>query len=256
MDFQPIPDHAALLAGENLVVTDLHIGLEAEIQRRGVYVTSQTMKMAQRLIGLLDKHAPRRLVLLGDVKHFIPGTTALERRDLPRFFTAVAAAVPEIRIAPGNHDALIRYALPASVRIGPPSGFTAGGFGFLHGHAWPSKRVMAAKVLLAGHNHPAFVAVDELGHRTVAPAWVRFPLRRQVKGFAKVARELVIVPTFNPLCGGTPVNDTAQRLLGPLISSRVARVEEGELHLLDGTYLGRLGDLRVEARYRGADYRQ
>lgn len=256
MDFQPIPDHPALLAGESLVVTDLHIGLEAEIGRHGVYVTSQTRKMADRLVRLLDKHRPKRLVLLGDVKHYIPGTSALERRDLPAFFTAVAPAVPEIEITAGNHDALIRYALPTSVRLRRPTGLVADGFGFLHGHAWPSKGVMAARVVVAGHNHPAFVAVDRLGHRTVAPAWMRLPLRRHVARYSRVGRELVVIPSFNPLCGGTPVNDTRQRLLGPLTSPKVSRVEDGELHLLDGTYLGRLGDLRIDAGYRGEDYRQ
>jgi len=256
VDLQPIPDHAALLAGESLVVTDLHIGLEEEIHRHGVYVTSQTMRMAGRLVGLLEKHGPKRLVILGDAKHFIPGTSALERRDVPRFFASVAAAVPEIHIAAGNHDAQLRSVLPTAVRLRPASGFTAEGFGFLHGHAWPSKAVMAAQALVAGHNHPAYVAVDRLGHRTVAPAWLRLPLRRHIPRFSKVGKEIVVVPSFNTLCGGTPVNDRGQKLLGPLGSPRAARVDEAQIHLLDGTFLGRLGDLRVEAGRYGRDYRQ
>jgi len=256
VDAQPIPDHLALLCGESLVVTDTHIGLEAEIHRHGVFVASQTKRMADRLIALLDRHSPKRLVILGDVKHFIPGTTALERRDLPLFFTAIAAAVPEVHIAAGNHDPLIRHYLPESVKLHGPGGFVRDGCGFLHGHAWPSKTTMAAKVLVAGHNHPAYLAVDPLGHRTVLPAWMRLPLRRAIKGYSRVARELVVVPSFNPLCGGTPVNAAGQRFLGPLLTAKVTRVDEAQVHLLDGTYLGRLGDVRLDVRHRQEDYRQ
>ena len=256
LDYEPIPDHAALIAGECLVVTDLHIGLEAEINRHGVYVTSQTERMADTLVGLIDKHGPRRLILLGDVKHFIPGISPLERRDLPRFFDRVSPTVEEVHIASGNHDARLRQILREDIRIHPPSGFALEGFGFVHGHAWPSEEVMAASVLFAGHNHPAFVSVDRLGHRSIDPVWMRVRLRRNIPKYSKVADELVVLPSFNPLCGGTPVNDTAQELLGPLTSPQVSRIEEADLHLLDGAHLGRLGDLRVDARIRVEDYRQ
>jgi metallophosphoesterase superfamily enzyme len=64
------------------------------------------------------------------------------------------------------------------------------------------------------------------------------------------------VPSFNELCGGTPVNDVKAKLLGPLAKPDVVNLDRARLHLLDGTDLGTLPALRVEARFRWSDYRQ
>ena len=257
MSHVPVPDAPAILVDDEiLAVADLHIGLEAALFEAGVSLPSQTRKIGRRLRALLDSTGARTLVLLGDVKHFIPAVSPLERRDLPIFFNEVADAVDEVHIAAGNHDALLRPYLPSFARIHRPSGFRIGDAGFVHGHAWPAKPVMAAKVLLMGHNHPAVVFVDKLGGRHVQPCWVRVPFRRRHRKYAKLPREAVCVPSFNELCGGTPVNDVRARLLGPLMQPDVVNLNRARLHLLDGTDLGMLPALRVEARFRWSDYRQ
>ena len=257
MSFEPVPDAAAIRVGDGiLAVADLHIGLEAALLEAGVFLPSQTRKIGRRLRDLLEATDAKTLVLLGDVKHFIPGVSPLERRDIPIFFQEIADAVDEVHIAAGNHDALLRPYVPESVNIHKPPGFRLGDAGFVHGHAWPAKEVMAANVLIMGHNHPAVVFVDKLGGKTVVPAWVRVPFRRRLKRYPKLPKEAVCVPSFNELCGGTPVNDLRARLLGPLMNPKVVNLDRARLHLLDGTDLGFLPSLRVEARFRWSDYRQ
>ena len=162
----------------------------------------------------------------------------------------------EIHIAAGNHDPLLRPYIGEIVTIHKPTGFRLGDTGFVHGHAWPAKDVMAAKVLLMGHNHPAVVFVDALGARHVQPCWVRVPFRKTHKRYAAVPKEAIVVPAFNELCGGTPVNDLRAKFLGPLVTDEVVRLDRARLHLLDGTDLGALPALRVDARFRWQDYRQ
>lgn len=257
MSHVPVPDAPAILVDNRiLAVADLHIGLEAKLNQAGVFLPSQTRKIARRLRELLEATAADTLVLLGDVKHFIPGVSPLERRDIPIFFNEIADAVDEVHIAAGNHDALIRPYVPETVTIHRPTGFTIGTAGFVHGHAWPAKPVMESKVLLMGHNHPAVVFVDKLGGKTVQPVWVRVPFRRKHRKFPRMPREAVCVPSFNELCGGTPVNDVRAKLLGPLMQSDVVNLDRARLHLLDGTDLGLLPSLRVEARFRWSDHRQ
>ena len=137
-----------------------------------------------------------------------------------------------------------------------PHTHTLGDVGFVHGHAWPAKPVMEANVLLMGHNHPAVVFVDRLGGRHVEPCWMRVPFRRKHKRYARLPKEAVCVPSFNELCGGTPVNDAAADLLGPLTKPDVVNLDRARLHLLDGTDLGLLPSLRVDAHFRWSDYRQ
>jgi metallophosphoesterase superfamily enzyme len=63
--------------------------------------------------------------------------------------------------------------------------------------------------------------------------------------------EIFIMPSFNDFLGGRPVNETRPRkeigneaLIGPVLRSEAVDVDEAELYLLDGTYLGTLNQLR------------
>jgi metallophosphoesterase superfamily enzyme len=57
---------------------------------------------------------------------------------------------------------------------------------------------------------------------------------------------MVIMPTFNDLMGGLPVNsETPKSLLGPLFRSGAVDVEGFDVYLLDGTFLGNVGFLRT-----------
>ena len=257
MRLEPVPDEPALLVGKSiLAVADLHIGIEAELNLAGIYLPSQTMKMAARLIDLIEETGAESLVLLGDIKHYVPATAALERRDLPRFFEALSRAVDEIHVAVGNHDAQIRPYVPRSVRFHRPGGFVIDDVGFAHGHAWPPPSVLRCRSLVMGHNHPAIVMVDELGWRSFRPCWVRYKFRRNVKGHKTLPSRGLLVPSFNDMCGGAAVNDVGTKLLGPLVSDKVADLAGADIHLLDGTYLGYLRDLGVDAGLRPRDFRQ
>ncbi len=257
MDLRPIPDHAALLVdGEILAVADLHIGLEEQLREAGAHLPAQAGPMADEVEALASEYGARTLVILGDVKHFVPKMASRERRDAYHFFRTLLEVFDTIHVAQGNHDGLLRHAVPRAVRFRAAQGFVLGDVGFCHGHAWPYRKVMAAKALVMGHNHPAVLFRDAMGHRAVQPCWMRIPFRRRHKRYPRLPREAVVVPALNELCGGVPVNDLRVNFLGPLFDPAILRTDEADLHLLDGTYLGKLGDLRVDAGFPVEDYRQ
>jgi len=256
VDLEPIPDHPALVAGDALVVADLHIGLEEELREKGVHVPSRAESMGRRLVELADRHGAERLVILGDVKHLVPKMAPRERRDVYVFFRDLEGTFREIVVAQGNHDGILKDIAPRVVRFRSPYGFRLDDVGFCHGHAWPYKKVMEAKTLVMGHNHPAVGFRDVLGQRQILPCWLRAPLLRRHKRYAKLPREAIIVPSFNELCGGTPLNDVHAKFLGPLFREGLILAEEAEVHLLDGTALGRLRDLKTDLGFRPEDYRQ
>jgi len=256
VDLEPIPDRPALLAGDLLVIADLHIGLEEELREKGIHIPSRAQVMADRIEDIAERHGAKRLVLLGDVKHLVPKMASRERRDVYLFFRGLAERFEEIRIAQGNHDGMLKNIAPRSVRFHSPHGFRLDDVGFCHGHAWPYKKVMEARTLVMGHNHPAVAFKDALGARQILPCWIRAPFLRRHRRYAKLPREAIVVPTFNELCGGMPVNDVRARFLGPLFHDGLVRVEEASIHLLDGTDLGRLRDITVDLGFRPEDYRQ
>ncbi len=53
---------------------------------------------------------------------------------------------------------------------------------------------------------------------------------------------VIIMPAFNEICGGVTFNSSNKRLLGP-IATKLLRLNDMKAYLLDGTYIGKVGDL-------------
>jgi metallophosphoesterase superfamily enzyme len=57
--------------------------------------------------------------------------------------------------------------------------------------------------------------------------------------------EVIIMPMFNDLLGGLPVNtESPKSLLGPLFRTNAVNMDDFDVYSLDGTYLGKVGFLR------------
>ena len=126
-----------------------------------------------------------------------------------------------------------------------------------------------------GHLHPVVVFRDPAGFKITRQIWMlancdsaglaRILLQKHnIKIEGTVAKtlkmhynirlkttEILIMPSFNDFLGGRPVNETRSRkeigaegLIGPVLRSEAVDVDNAELYLLDGTYLGTLNQLR------------
>ncbi|HVL49784.1 MAG TPA: metallophosphoesterase [Candidatus Thermoplasmatota archaeon] len=231
--------------GERVVVVgDLHVGLESDLKRSGLHIPSQTGRMRSRLGAIVRETMPDRLVVLGDLKHAIAYAARQETEELEDFFLGLGVPVD---LVPGNHDADIPVL--AGVEVHPATGIRVGEAALLHGHTWPSDRVMdGARLVAFCHNHPAVLLVDELGHRHKEPCWIRAP-------FAEAARErwptldpdarAIAIPAFNDLVGGVAFNALeGEHPLGPLLANGLVDLDAGRLYTLDGVDLGTLADMR------------
>ena len=277
---KPIGSEPALLLrrrGERVVVlSDLHIGWEVTLSQQGIHIPSQTGKMLQRLRVIIEKEHPSRIIMLGDVKHSVTGAELEEWRDVPDFFEALLKLVPSVQVILGNHDGNLEPLTPSKVEILPSTGLALWNrFGLLHGHAWPSPEILGCETLILGHLHPAVTLRDALGYRLTKPAWVTAPCdpKKLVRGTLKAAgiqprgdleevlkekfrvklatTRCVFVPPFNDFLGGRPVNSRkieethAGERLGPVLRSGAVDMDDAEVHLLDGTYLGRVKQLKM-----------
>ena len=236
-----------------LVVADLHLGIEAELASGGVGLPSQMPRVKERLVELIHRQEPDRLVFLGDVKHNVPVAAWQEWRELPEFF-ADLAKLTCVEIVLGNHDGDIKGMVPSGVTIHGPKGMVLGmrrRVGLIHGHAWPRPEVLKVETLIAAHNHPAVEFRDELGARTIEPVWLRcklepkrFPdkLRSAIKGDGP---KLLVIPAFSELVSGAAVNRAIpEELLGPMFKAGAVRLDDAEAYLLDGTFLGTVSTLK------------
>ena len=259
-----------------VVLGDLHIGWEVTLAQQGIHVPSQTSKMLERLKQIIEIEKPSRIVMLGDVKHSVTGAELEEWRDVPDFFEALLKLVPSVQVITGNHDGNLEPLTPSQVQLMGPTGIALWGrFGLMHGHAWPSPEILGCETLILGHLHPAVTLRDALGYRLTKPAWVTAPCNAKkllrgtltAAGFSAKANldqillenfhvklravRCIFVPPFNDFLGGRPVNSKrieethAGERLGPILRSGAVDMNEAEIHLLDGTYLGRIRQLRA-----------
>lgn len=248
MNLQPVPGIPALIADDSLVITDLHIGVESHLRSKGFHLESRTDAMFDSIIEAAGDTAGR-LIVLGDIKDSVPGSTKQEYREIPAFFDRLLEHFDSVDVIRGNHDTEIEEFLPGKVDIRPAGGWKLFDTGFVHGHTWPAPDVMNCKTLLMGHNHPSMMFVDGVKRRTSEPCWLRGSFKDVPNDrYEKLPESFIVVPAFNRMLGGSPVNVIGEQLLGPILNSDLIDADNARIFLLDGVCLGKRADLMVEGR--------
>jgi putative SbcD/Mre11-related phosphoesterase len=252
-----------------LIVADLHIGWEVALIEKGIHVPSQMPKLLEKLTQIIKKTKPSALLLLGDIKHTIAKAATEEWRDIPDFFEALTKQVQNIKIMLGNHDGSLEPLLPETIELLPATGVAIGNVGFFHGHTWPALELLKCQTLVMGHVHPVVMFHDPLGFRITRQVWVKAKCDgaqlqkslikhynvKQAKKKAPKTSQAIIIPSFNDFLGGQPINRKGigidhkyQALIGPLLRSKSIKIEDAELFLLDGTFLGTVEQLTTLSR--------
>lgn len=250
-DIQPVYGIPALMVDYALVIGDLHIGLESHLRSKGFHLVSHTRDMLDSIIEAAGDDA-RHLIVIGDVKDSVPGSTKQEYAEIPDFFEELSERFDTIDVVRGNHDTGIEEFLPGRVNIRPATGMTIGDVGFIHGHTWPSEEVMSSRFLVMAHNHPAVMFRDGVGRQTTEPCWLRGRFNTGSNDrYPKLPEGFIVVPAFNRMLGGSPVNTVGDELLGPVLNSGLLDLDDAHLYLLDGIDLGRRADLMIEGRRNG-----
>lgn len=244
-DIQPVPGIPALGVDDTLVIGDLHIGVEAHLRSKGINISSRTREMEKAVEQCGDSFS--RIVLLGDIKDSVPGSTKQEYREIPVFCDFLLSRFDEVSVVRGNHDTNIEEFLPGAVRVRPATGIRIGDAGLVHGHTWPSSQVMGCETLVLGHEHPHVLFRDRVGSRMSEPCWLRGLFRDAMEGdrYARLPSSFIVVPAFNRLLGGSPVNERGTPMLGPVLSSDLVLLDDASVYLLDGICLGRRKDIMV-----------
>jgi metallophosphoesterase superfamily enzyme len=220
------------------------------------------------MLRLVKESKPTRLIFLGDIKDTIAKVAMEEWRDIPNFFETIQKEVADIQVVIGNHDGNLEPLLPETVKIHPSTGTVFGDVGLFHGHAWPSPELLECRSLVTGHVHPTVAIRDPMGFRMTRQVWVKAPCdgeklaksvfkhlgtknNNQREEKLKVS-QFLIMPSFNQFLGGRPINEKrktgkkkTEAYIGPILRSGCVNMEEAEVYLLDGTFLGTVNQLKA-----------
>jgi hypothetical protein len=253
-----------------LIVTDLHIGFEKALAEKGIRLPSQTPSLLERLERILKREKVKELYLLGDIKHSTSKILLHEWMDIPWFFERLLS-LAKVSVLLGNHDGGIEALLPRGVKLLPTSGFIiAKDILLTHGHSWLEPNAFSCKTVIMGHHHFTFDIREVSGLSFSQQAWLVAKLSKEkvaknyLRYLGRIVKERVIskfegefkvkvrlskaivMPAFNPMLKGRPINRQVSddRFQSPLLKGAVIE-SESDVFLLDGTYLGRLSDLKA-----------
>lgn len=254
-----IKGHPAMMIGGNLVITDVHAGVELGRIRRPVKNADfHYRRMAEDLRALVERFKPCSLVVLGDLFHSVP----LEKSGL-RQARSVLVSDPRLarklgeversRVEELFNGLKVKKVLVKSNHYNESAaseiGFAVvdhlfieeGGKNFLlcHGHDLPHYKALDdADVVVMGHHHPR---IDEVvgGVRRSGKAWVSGFFQRG----SEKQREFIIMPAFSSMIGGTRVTHSYLEsprmwLFSPLLHEHKVIPESVTARLLDGSTLG------------------
>ena len=245
-----VPGEAAIVFSSDgdttLLISDLHLGLEKEMAKKGFRLPAYSVKMVERVKDTAEKYSTKRLAVLGDVKHTVGKVEDIDWGVVPWFFDTMLDLFEAVDVIPGNHDGNIKTVLPHRVTLHTSQGMVLGKgpgrIGVAHGHAWPSEEAIATRNLVIGHSHFTYEMRDSLGSRMREAVWVRaeYDVAELMEGAgyesgAKGKGRLTVMPPFNRLVGGQPINRSRSFQFGPVLSSRSVSLEDADIFLTDGT---------------------
>lgn len=233
-DVQAVGLSLFLQRSRTLIVSDLHIGAEGSLVRKGFLVPrTQQRILMQRLESLVKHTNPLMVVLLGDVKHEFGAISAEEWRDALAVFDLFEKYALKVHVVLGNHDVLLKPVL-AKRAISCSDHFLVDDCLLIHGDVAPANGLLdkRVKLVISGHEHPTVLLGD--GVRS-----------EKYKAFYRgsyMNKTLIVMPSFYPLVEGSDF--LVSGALGPVL--KVAEDLEAFVVADNGTILpfGPLRDLQ------------
>jgi putative SbcD/Mre11-related phosphoesterase len=219
---RPIHPHAAILLEDEegrkyIIVSDLHIGLEADLLTKGITVgPSLVSDMVTELLGLVESEHAHGIVLLGDIKHTVGAISRQEWDNVPVFLKQLSTKT-EVYLVPGNHDSNIGHLVPVNVNITTSKGMMLEDTLLVHGHSMPSDVRARVNRIVMGHIHPVFLKKGSVinGERV----WIYIQARKEALFAEKGMLDIVVIPTFNPY-----LYSTGEKIYHKSISPIIKRV--------------------------------
>ncbi|MFQ5620317.1 MAG: metallophosphoesterase [Candidatus Nanoarchaeia archaeon] len=220
-----------------LVFSDLHIGYEGEMHKKGFLVPkvqfTKIMQHLEMIFGVMEKNKwhVNTIIMNGDVKHGFGKISEQEWREILRLTDFLLTKCKDIIVVEGNHDPVLKpVAAKRDVKL--VKEHQINDVLILHGDEEPDLDVYEVRpnILIMGHEHPALLLTE--GAK-----------RERYKCFMKGEYDgatLLCLPSFNPLTQGTDM--LREKTLSPLLDRDLGRFEAWIV--ADKTYyFGKLSEL-------------
>ena len=206
-----------------LILSDLHLGLEGSMSYQGSYVPQFQLEEVKKDV----RHAQElteadRILLNGDLKHEFKYTRFSEKKEIEEFMEMLKDLFSEIIVIEGNHDSFLDEVIEGA-KIHFNESHLENGILFLHGHkSLDNYQDEEFDTVVIGHEHPALELKDSVGYTEKIDCFLY--------GETDDGKDIVILPAFSKISGGSDVNNVPQnQLLSPILRNKL---EKGELQAI------------------------
>ena len=210
--------------GPTVVLGDLHLGYERALEQEGMYLPRiNTESIRESLNDIISKYEPRRIVLLGDIKHDFRRAGFEEKREVRKIFTLLSEAAQVVAVK-GNHDNYLQN-IVSDLGFIVVDYIDIMGYRLEHGHVDSGKRPV-----IIGHEHPSVRIPGAVGGGL------------KIQCFVHAERDGVIVlPPFSPFSSGNDLVLDKDCLMAPALKS--SDFKHARLYGVTDMGLMDLGDL-------------
>lgn len=213
-DFEIVDSLPALYHPELdlLVISDLHLGLEAAVSYDGNYLPQfQLEEIKEDVQKLKDETGAERILVNGDLKHEFKYNRFSEEKEIREFFELLESLFNEVILVKGNHDTFIDDFVGSAI---VKDNLIEGNILFSHGHQ-AFKESDEYDTLVIGHEHPALELEDEIGVTEKVDCFLY--------GEMENGKKIIVMPAFSKMAGGSAVNRMPSKdLLSPVLKNEVS----------------------------------
>jgi len=195
-----------------IAIADLHLGYELALAEQGIFIPQVQLKeILKDLSGIFKLVKPRKLIIVGDVKHEFGEASFQEWREVKKLVAYLKKKVEEIILVRGNHDNyLLNITSKLGIEVFDPF-YLEKGVCFVHGHK--KVELPQFKILIIAHEHPSLVLKE---------GYDRVKIPCLLYGRMKSGKNFICLPAFSSWASGTNVNVVSrEELLSPILKEDV-----------------------------------
>jgi len=214
-----------LREGPTAVIGDLHLGYESALEDEGMFIPRiNTESVRDDLNRILDDYEPRRMILLGDIKHDFR-RSSYQARDDVRSIVKLVSDAAETVVIKGNHDNFLQNIL-SDIGITALDHIDVMGYRLEHGHVDSGVRPV-----IIGHEHPSVKIPGEMGGGIKLQCYV-------------VAKKdgVIVIPPFSPFASGNDLNPGSDSVMAPALKK--CDIENADIYGVSDMGLLDLGKLQ------------
>jgi putative SbcD/Mre11-related phosphoesterase len=194
---------------DGIVMSDIHIGYEQDMAKRGIYIPNVQKK---RFLSVYEKSLStfnfKKLIINGDFKHTFEKLTKQEKDELSEILSRTREDGIEVKVIKGNHDNYISLVVEKFDNVELMDSMEVDNFMITHGHKTIEKK--DDKTFILGHEHPRLSIRDRIGYVKRFQVFLTIPVRDS-------SSKIIVLPPVGTYQAGNDVTMFHSNYMSPLI---------------------------------------